>query len=603
MKSTLYYLLITVTTVLFLCNRYANAGEKLIVELKDFSRSELKACGFTLNSESPVHIKALGASTDRKNKSRGDMFAYGWIINSETREKVWMMDPNNTSRSGDDRKFDEYITLPKGTYEIYFTAPYFSYQSSFTKINTNVDHRHDDELFDIGGRHNFFFSWLEDWFGGDMRKEWFKRSKNWGVEIYIDEKNPVTMFNPPKDFPNILFRAVNLGENEFIKQGFSLNKPLAIHIYALGEGIKDEELSDYGYIVDAKTHKRIWEMKRGNITKAGGADKNIKFDAAVNFNAGSYIIYYYTDDSHSSVDWNDSPPYDPLNYGISLYGHDEKDKPVFKLFTPSDEENVIVSITKVGNDETRSEGFTLKKDANVRIYSIGERYSSRRQMADYGWIINAKTREKVWEMNVDKTVHAGGGSKNRMIDEVISLPKGSYMVFYQSDDSHSYDDWNVSPSYDPKHWGITVYAVDGDFDKSTVEKYIEERDKNIIAQIIKVRDNANLSETFKLTEPTRVRIYAIGEGARREMSDYGWVEQATTGKVVWEMTYSMTFHAGGARKNRLVNTTILLDKGEYRLRYVSDDSHSFNKWNDDPPDDAQYWGIILYRELEVKDKN
>lgn len=191
MKSTLYYLLITVTTVLFLCNRYANAGEKLIVELKDFSRSELKACGFTLNSESPVHIKALGASTDRKNKSRGDMFAYGWIINSETREKVWMMDPNNTSRSGDDRKFDEYITLPKGTYEIYFTAPYFSYQSSFTKINTNVDHRHDDELFDIGGRHNFFFSWLEDWFGGDMRKEWFKRSKNWGVEIYIDEKNPI----------------------------------------------------------------------------------------------------------------------------------------------------------------------------------------------------------------------------------------------------------------------------------------------------------------------------------------------------------------------------------------------------------------------------
>ncbi len=80
------------------------------------------------------------------------------------------------------------------------------------------------------------------------------------------------------------------------------------------------------------------------------------------------------------------------------------------------------------------------------------------------------------------------------------------------------------------------------------------------------------------------------------MYDYGWIENASTGDVVWEMAYSMTFHAGGGRKNRMVNTTILLDKGEYKLHYVSDDSHSFDNWNTDPPDDPTMWGITLYEE-------
>ncbi len=46
----------------------------------------------------------------------------------------------------------------------------------------------------------------------------------------------------------------------------------------------------------------------------------------------------------------------------------------------------------------------------------------------------------------------------------------------------------------------------------------------------------------------------------------------------------------------MVNTTILLDRGSYRLRFKSDDSHSFGDWNADPPDDQQYWGITLYRD-------
>lgn len=595
MKKIIVIALFSMLTAGFLI-----AGEKTFIELKDFSRTELKSGGFKLNEQTTIHIKARGAASEKKRTYRDKLFAYAWIINSDTREKVWLMTRDNTRLTGNDRKFDDFVTLPKGSYEVYFAATYYDYQSTFTNIRANIDHRTKDQIINFGGKPDWLISWIEDWFGLDVFREWMKNSKNWGIELLADERAEISLFNPPKGFPYLLYKSVGLGENEYIEQGFILRKPCAIHIYALGEGVQSDALSDFGFIIDAQTRKRIWEMKQTNTTKAGGADKNLKFDGTVNLNPGKYVVYYFTDDSHSYIDWNEAPPYDPLNYGITLMGQSEADRNVFNLFSYSDDKNVITAIVKVGDNEYRSEGFTLKQDMDVRIYAIGERYSSRRQMADYCWIINAQTREKVWEMNVDKTVHAGGGTKNRMIDEIVHLVKGNYIVTYQSDDSHSYNDWNVSPPYDQDRWGITIYAADDKFDKSMVDKYTPEREKNIVAQIIRVRDNANLSETFKLNEPTRIRIYSIGEGQRSEMFDYGYIENTSSGKVIWEMTYSMTFHAGGARKNRIVNSTIILDKGEYRLRYRTDDSHSYNNWNDAPPEDAQYWGITLYKEEDNK---
>ena len=76
-----------------------------------------------------------------------------------------------------------------------------------------------------------------------------------------------------------------------------------------------------------------------------------------------------------------------------------------------------------------------------------------------------------------------------------------------------------------------------------------------------------------------MRIYALGEGSEGDMNDYGWIEDAKTGRIVWEMGYRMTDHAGGARKNRMFNGTILLQAGDYNVYYESDDSHAFNDWN------------------------
>ncbi|MEW6206901.1 MAG: serine hydrolase [Acidobacteriota bacterium] len=117
--------------------------------------------------------------------------------------------------------------------------------------------------------------------------------------------------------------------------------------------------------------------------------------------------------------------------------------------------------------------------------------------------------------------------------------------------------------------------------------------KPAIAEILRVADDADQTVEFTLAREQSVRIFAIGEGQGGEVYDYGWIENAETGKAVWQMQMRDTAHAGGAGKNRKVDLAITLPAGRYKLRYKSDDSHSFDRWNALPPD-INFWGIAIY---------
>ena len=116
----------------------------------------------------------------------------------------------------------------------------------------------------------------------------------------------------------------------------------------------------------------------------------------------------------------------------------------------------------------------------------------------------------------------------------------------------------------------------------------------VIAQIIQVLDNEDKSLAFTLAKSQEVRIFAIGEGQGGEMFDYGWIEDVDKGSRVWEMQESRTTHAGGAGKNRKIDAVITLPAGNYKLRYKTDDSHSFDHWNSLPPD-INFWGVAVYK--------
>jgi hypothetical protein len=113
-----------------------------------------------------------------------------------------------------------------------------------------------------------------------------------------------------------------------------------------------------------------------------------------------------------------------------------------------------------------------------------------------------------------------------------------------------------------------------------------------LAEISRVNDNADKTTTFSLATEQNVRVFAIGEGQGGEMFDFGWIEDAA-GKRVWEMKYLATKPAGGVPKNRLIDANVTLAPGQYKLRFKSDDSHSFDSWNALPPS-VNFWGIAVY---------
>ncbi len=262
--------------------------------------------------------------------------------------------------------------------------------------------------------------------------------------------------------------------------------------------------------------------------------------------------------------------------------------------------NVIVELIGLGDDETVARSFTLTRPIDVNVFALGEGgvnvfglgEGQGGDMFDYGWIMDARTREIVWRMDYDDTDHAGGAAKNRVIDEVIRLDSGSYTVYFVTDGSHSYEEWNSGQPIDGELWGITLSGVGDGFDMSAVTAYEPASDPAIIAQLVEIRDDERRRTRFTLDQDTEVRIYALGEGSN-DMFDYGWIEAAGSGRVVWEMTYRSTDHAGGAEKNRRFNGTMSLPSGDYILRYESDGSHSFGDWNDDPPDDPAGWGVTI----------
>jgi CubicO group peptidase (beta-lactamase class C family) len=115
----------------------------------------------------------------------------------------------------------------------------------------------------------------------------------------------------------------------------------------------------------------------------------------------------------------------------------------------------------------------------------------------------------------------------------------------------------------------------------------------VVAQLVQVIDNEDKTVEFSLPRTQQVRIFSIGEGQDGQMYDYGWIENMDKGIPVWETRAGRTTHAGGAAKNRKVDEVITLEPGKYKLRYKTDDSHSFEHWNALPPE-INFWGIAIY---------
>ena len=532
----------------------------------------LSARAFTLDRAQEVRIEGTTADV-RTSWSPARM----WLLDATTRVVVWDVADAALERPRHGlARFATAMSLPAGDYELYLAA--------FPGTSGSWD-RHGVDIHALVGR-------LQEYMDLD------------GLEDVVTELAVRVTGDgsvPPGDAAAAIRErlargaaaaVLGVGDDADGGAGFALRAPASVRVVCHGEAYSDG-VYDGGWIEDVDTGTQVWRFDGADARAAGGAAKNRVADEVLRLPAGRYVARFATDGSHSFPEFNAPAPDDPFAWGIVVRPAAAADAALVEPFavTGAPPRNLIAALTEVRDSEDRSVGFTLRRPLAVRVIAVGE--GTRSGMSDLGWIIDARTHAPVWEMDYDRTEHAGGSSKNRIQEEVVKLPAGSYVAHYTTDDSHAFKAWNAAPPLDRRRWGMTLTAADATFTPDDVAPFDPDAESPALARITRVRSDQERDSTFTLERDADVAVYALGESDGREMADRGWIEDVGDGKTVWEMRYADSEHAGGSKKNRVFRATVHLLRGAYRVHYESDGSHAYGDWNADPPRDPDSWGITV----------
>ncbi len=555
-----------------------------VVELRSPAPVELSGAGFELQRAAEVRIDAQGMRPERHGAHApwivelGDTFfgsnrdlasrgCYAWILDAVTREPVWVLDLENADRGDEPNHRRERTTLelPVGRYEVY--------------------------LF---GGHPELVAETEERFGDRFAAGEFETLRAELQQCYVRiEADPVRRFEPTGRFEDALVALNALGDTELRRQAFELTREAELQLYGTLEYPRGaDDPSDFGWIVELGSGERVWDMSDRRGRYAGGASKNRLLDRKIRLDAGRYQLVYGTDDSHSAAGFNGAPPFDPLAWGVQLRPGEDFDRATFRLLETPDRPDAAIDFSRAGAGSFREQAFRLAERTDLSILALGESVDGGWTWADHGWIVDAATREVVWEMDRRNTELAGGAEKNRMFDGVLTLAPGTYIAMYSTDGSHSFEAWNGAAPFEPQAWGMQIAATPAR-SLERIDTPALSREAGWLADLTRVRDEERRSARFSVDRPTKVEIYAVGEGRDDEMFDFGSLRAVGDDRVVWAMEIGKTEHAGGSQKNRSVRVTLELQPGEYEAAFEADGSHAFGEWNETAPQDPLSWGMTV----------
>lgn len=562
------------------------SGPDGLVVISDLDDGQLKHEAFSLSLGTGVHISATGSTTS--DTALEPLAAYGWILNRETREVVWQMEPSNTRRGkGTLVRTRDSLSLDPGTYDVYF--------STYGPTPT--------------ARRSVSFLGL--------RHHWKQDADAWSLSLQPDKDVPVKMLlhedaqvlAPHTD--QTVWSSAPMGRKLRTKiHLFEVIRTTPLNIYAIGELCKGSPC-DYGWIEDVKTSEKTWELKWSNTQPAGGWTTNRMFRGTIMLSPGIYRATFEIDRAHAYPDWRANPPFDPAAWGITLGAPDLS---AITEFDPWTRRTPLISLIRVPNDDLRSAQFTVNRPTRFIVSALGE-ISKGGSLYDYGWIENNTSGDRVWEMSREKSQPAPGENKgsNRVETDFIKLLPGTYSLSYQTDGSHAFGDWRNGEPNHSERWGVTLFPFEktlpsGAFDllapsqpgladlpSSPLPPPSSLGAGERIVNLTRIGNYKHVSAPMHLSRSTQLHIYAIGEISRSGRYDYGWIERADTGETVWKMTLQNTQHAGGVERNRRFDGVISLPQGAYIVYFKTDYAHAFGDFEDDAPDDASHWGITVDR--------
>ena len=562
-----------------------------IVVFTDIDTDRLRHAAFQLTAPDSLVVVATGAFG-----APDELAAYAWMLRRDDRSVAWAMDAQTAHRGrGALAEVTDTLALAAGTYDVYFTS-----------FGNRRNGRDRGSLWDrlSGGAG----SWRND------SDKWMLVLRSLGsaqgqAVTLGDDDNP----GPQGDL--LLWTSAPTEGYEVVDYLFDVRRPARLRVYAVGE-IDETTQMDYGWVENALTGERVWEMTRDNTQPAGGWDVNRMFDGELALLPGIYRAAYRTDARQSFEDWVGNPPFDPAGWGLSLFAAEPAARADLVGFDPWASRQPIAQLAAAGDDVLFSAQLDVRQPVRLLAYAVGEIGSSP---YDYAWLKENDGGERVWEMSREASQPAGGDDNNRVELAFLSLDPGSYTLYYQTDGSHAYGDWLHGEPEHPERWGVTLFPAAAAFDTAAVQILSVSRrqasETPDVADVPPVPDvpeappalgtgvdlleatrlgaEARKEMPFQIEEQANLHIYALGEISLSGRYDYGWIEHKDTGEIVWEMTWQNTKPAGSDDRNRLFDGVITLPPGRYAAHFRTDFSHNYGDFGDRAPANPEAWGITI----------
>jgi len=541
-----------------------------LVVFVDLHTRQLEHAAFELREPAEVVVQATG-SFDAEAMPVG-LATQGWIVRRADRKVVWHMDPGTVERGRGNIAHvrGDTFALKAGIYDVY----YATYGQAKTR----------------------------------KRQRWHNDADKWQFVLRLTDETASARLLPNQrldriedETANLIWKTSPMRNNQEQSYLFEVKQRTLLEIYAVGE--IDEEPQDYAWIEDAGTGARIWGMTRDNTEPAGGLASNRQFRGKLTLLPGTYRAVAKTNRRHAYRSWDANPPYNPAAWGLALYASDTD---AITSFDPWHSREPIVSFTRVPNSAERDQRFEVEQPIHVVIYAVGEIDERRpHNLYDYGELLKEESDRKrsVWKMSWEASDNAGGGEKNRFEVAFLRLEPGIYSFHYKTDGSHSFEGWNTHapPDY-PERWGATLFPMAATLDSDVVRvlhwdapNVAVEHGGDAIISWTRLRGEAEKSRVFELDKEAKLHIVALGEiTPNGNQYDYGWIKQIDSGEIVWEMELDNTHPAGGTVKNRRFDGVVTLPPGQYVVHYKTDNSHHYQDFNEERPEDPKAWGITIH---------
>ena len=283
----------------------------------------------------------------------------------------------------------------------------------------------------------------------------------------------------PWAFGQPLVDQMRLGDSELVETRLVTEDSLDIILYALGELTSSNQRYDWGWIEREGGGETIWEMTWDDSIPAGGDSDNREAKAILTLGPGTYIVSFKTDGSHSYESFNRSRPRNPERWGMAIFPLDpdqlesaavrvesiERELPSPEPVNPSgsaldsiEPSRFLAKSTELGNQADVSTRFTLEDSTRVVIMALGELTSESQY--DYGWLEDASSDERIWEMTWAASTPAGGDDSYRRVREEMTLAPGTYVARFRTDGSISYEGFGSDVPDNPQDWGIAIFRAD-----------------------------------------------------------------------------------------------------------------------------------------------